>query len=239
MEYISEIITRDSFVVEYGAHVRDAIIIVLEGSFSCTVQGRTFTAEPNAICVFGKDALFERKVLQPIRCVYVQFEAFPTPLRSGLLKTSDPVRTENTIGHLTQAVATQGKELTDHFLRDILLLHQPPQAAHDPVDPIVAGCIAYFGTHCTERITLELLAQHHAISKQALIRRFRKATRKTPMEYLAYTRIDRSKLLLRDSDLPIGEVARLCGFENVYYFSNHFKKAVGICPSDYRKRNAL
>jgi len=235
MDFISEIIHRESFVIEYGSHVRDAIIIVLEGQFTCTIHGRSYTAFPKDICVFRKDTLFERKVLEPIRCVYIQFEEFPTPLRSGLLKTADPVRTENTIGHLFHAVTEQNKELTEHFLRDIFLLHQPPEAALDPADPIISGCIAYFSRHYSERITLDMLAEKFSISKQGLIRRFKKVTRKTPMEYLAYTRIDQSKLLLRDTSLSVSEIAGKCGFENVYYFSNFFKRAVGLSPTAYRE----
>ena len=235
MDFISDIIRRDSFVIEYGSHVRDSIIIVLEGQFTCTIHGHSYTASQNDICVFCKDTLFERKVLTPIRCVYIQFAEFPTPLRSGLLKTADPARTENTIRHLLQAVTEQNKELTEHFLRDIFLLHQPPEAALDPADPIVSGCIAYFSSHCAERITLDMLAEKFSISKQGLIRRFKKVTRKTPMEYPAYTRIDQSKLLLRDTSLSVSEIAGKCGFENVYYFSNFFKHAVGLSPTAYRK----
>ena len=239
MDFLSEIISRERFVIEYGSHVRDAIIIVLEGRFSCAVHGKSYTAAKNDICVFSRDTLFERRVLEPIRCVYIQFEEFPMPLRSGLLETSDPARTENTVGHLAKAVAEQNKELTDHFLRDILLLHHTPQAAPDPADPIVAGCISYFSRHCADRITLDLLAERFSISKQGLIRKFKKVTRRTPMEYLAYIRIDRSKLLLRDTSLSVSQIAEKCGFENVYYFSNFFKRAVGLSPSGYRKLTDL
>lgn len=235
MDFISDIIRRDSFVIEYGSHVRDSIIIVLEGRFQCTMQGNTFTAGNGDICVFRKDTLFERKVLCPLKCVYIQFAEFPMSLRSGVLKTQDPDRTKNTILHLIRSVEAQNRELTEHFIRDILLLHRSPQPQHDPADPIISGCIAYFSRHYSERITLDMLAEKFSISKQGLIRRFKKVTRKTPMEYLAYTRIDQSKLLLRDTSLSVSEIAGKCGFENVYYFSNFFKHAVGLSPTAYRK----
>jgi transcriptional regulator GlxA family with amidase domain len=79
-----------------------------------------------------------------------------------------------------------------------------------------------------------MLAEKFSISKQGLIRKFKKVTHKTPMEYLAYTRIDQSKLLLRDTSLSVSEIAGKCGFENVYYFSNCFKGATGLSPTAYR-----
>ena len=235
MDFISEIIRRETFVIEYGSHVRDAIIIVLEGEFACTIHGNSFTVQKGDICAFCKDTLFERRVLEPIRCVYIQFVEFPMPLQSGILKTTDPERTKNTILHLTHAVEEQNPELTAHFLRDILLLHRSPQSSPAPTDPIVSGCIAYFSTHCAERISLDLLADLFSISKQGLIQKFKQRTRKTPMEYLNFTRINQSKLLLRDTSLSVSEIAAKCGFENVYYFSNFFKRSTGLSPSAYRK----
>ncbi len=235
MKFLSEIINRENFVIEYGSHVRDSIIIVLEGQFECTIHGDFFTAQRGDICVFRRDTLFDRHVLQSLKCVYIQFEEFPVPLQSGLLKTTDLIRTQNTILHLTRAVEEQNRELTEHFIRDILLLHRSPRSAPVPTDPIVSGCIALFNARMAENITLDLLAETFSISKQGLIRKFKQRTRKTPMEYLNFTRINQSKLLLRDSSLAVGDIALQCGFDNVYYFSNCFKRATGLSPSGYRK----
>ena len=239
MEFISEIIRRDSFVIEHGSHVRDAIIIVLEGQFTCSIDGTQHTVSAPEIFAFSRDTLFSRSVLQPLTCVYLQFEAFPIPLRSGFLHSSDPQRTKNTIVHLTRAVEEQNRELTEHFLRDILLLHSKQQNIPTSSDPIVSACIAYFNRHIDEHIDLEMLSKKFSISKQGLIRKFKSRTHKTPMEYLFMLRVNQSKLLLRDGSLSVSEIATKCGFENVYYFSNCFKRSEGISPSAYRKLNAL
>ena len=113
----------------------------------------------------------------------------------------------------------------EHFIWDILLLHHSPQAQPSPTDPIVSACIQYFNTHLSENITLDMLAERFSISKQWLIRKFKHRTHRTPMDYLFITRINHGKLLLRDSGLSVGDIAQRCGFDNVYYFSNCFKKA--------------
>lgn len=236
MECLSEIISRENFVIEYGSHIMDAIIIVLEGQFSFSVHGRNYIACRNDICIFPKDTLFERKVLKKVKCIYIQFACFPMPLLSGILTTEDPARTENTINHLSIAITEKNARLIEHFLMDILLMHRKPQVVSLPDDPIVSACIAYFSKHCAERITLRMLAERLSISEQGLIKRFKKYTRKTPMEYLNFIRINLGKLLLRDTALPIAEIAEKCGFENIYYFSNRFKFVTGISPSNYRKQ---
>ena len=239
MDRIGEIIHRKQFVIEHGCHVRHGIIIVLEGRFSCAIGQQSFTAEKNSICVFPKGVLFDRTVLEPIRCVYLQFDEFPWPLDAGLMHTSDPQRTENTIAHLARAVEEENGELVEHFLRDLYLMHRPP--AHRPVilDEVVSKAVAFMSREYSQQITLDTLARECAISKQALIRKFRSSTGTTPMQYLLSVRIAQSKRLLRDTNLSAGQIARHCGFENVYYFSNCFLKASGIRPSEYRRTVGL
>ena len=235
MERTAEIIGRTRFVIENGSHVRDSILIVLDGRFQYSVDGENCIAGKNSICVFPKGVLFQRKVIEPIRCVYFQFEEFPEVLPAGLLQSTDEVRTENTIGHLARAVEEENEVLTEHFLRDILLLCNPPKGKPGVRDDAVRTAISYMERNYTAQITLRELADVCAISQQTLIRKFRECTGKTPMQYLLSIRINEGKRLLRDTDLTASQIARECGFENVYYFSNCFMRASGQRPSQYRK----
>lgn len=239
MERTAEIIHRNRFVIERGCHVRDGILIVLEGRFWYEVDGKHFQAEKNSICVFPKGVLFERKVTEPIRCIYLQFDEFPVPLSPGLLESTDLSRTANTIAHLARAVEEKNEILTEHFLQDILLLCFPPESRHPVRSEMVQKCIEYMERNLSGQITLRELSQICAVSSQALIRKFRESTGSTPMQYLSSMRIDQSKLLLRDTDMTVSQIARFCGFENVYYFSNCFLRLTGMRPSEYRKNMGL
>ena len=80
------------------------------------------------------------------------------------------------------------------------------------------------------------LANREALSKQSLIRKFKASTGLTPMQYLADARFNECKILLRETSMNISQIAQACGFENVYYFSNFFRKSTGVSPSQYRKK---
>lgn len=54
--------------------------------------------------------------------------------------------------------------------------------------------------------------------------------------YLSQMRLDTAKNLLEISDFSVTEIAERCGFTDVYYFSNFFKKLTGLSPTEYRKR---
>lgn len=55
-----------------------------------------------------------------------------------------------------------------------------------------------------------------------------------PVKYITRLKIKLACKLLQTTKLSISEISEICGFENVYYFSNVFKKQMGISPKNYR-----
>ena len=48
----------------------------------------------------------------------------------------------------------------------------------------------------------------------------------------------KARELLLDLDMPIGEVAAECGYDDPLYFSRVFRRTVGVSPSEYRRRGS-
>ncbi|MFC4598583.1 helix-turn-helix transcriptional regulator [Cohnella hongkongensis] len=57
----------------------------------------------------------------------------------------------------------------------------------------------------------------------------------TPLEYLNHYRIEQSKLLLKNSDLPIQRIAGETGFNSSSYFIRMFTQLNGDTPKSYRE----
>lgn len=55
------------------------------------------------------------------------------------------------------------------------------------------------------------------------------------VDYLTHLRIDRAKLLLRESNLKSYEIALKVGYRDPQYFSTCFRKLVGVPPTVYRE----
>ena len=231
-----EIITRHKFIVEKGHHSKDSLIIVLDGVFNCTISEKSYQVCKNDIFVFNKNSNFERCVVKPIKCIYIQFDAFPFPLNDGFLQAEDEIRTINTISYLKHAIEKEDQFLIKHYTRDILFTYKSngrgTSTCHNET---VRSCISFLEKNYQKAITLTALANEFNISKQWLILKFKKNVNKTPFEYLNEIRLHHGKNFLINGDYTINEIAEKCGFNNVYYFSNFFKKQTGMTPTDFRK----
>lgn len=58
-----------------------------------------------------------------------------------------------------------------------------------------------------------------------------------PYAYYVSLRMANACSLLEDTDLKIQDIAEKCGYEDAMYFTQAFKKSVGLTPSKYRKLN--
>lgn len=93
----------------------------------------------------------------------------------------------------------------------------------------------YVKRHHTQNITLEDVGDYLSCSCSYISHSFKKQTGLSFREYLTSIRLENAKLLLRCSDLTVTEIAFSVGFDNSNYFSNVFKKCVGMSPMAYRR----
>ena len=63
---------------------------------------------------------------------------------------------------------------------------------------------------------------------------FRESFGVPPHQYLLARRLTRARDLLRNSPLPLGDVALACGFASASHFANRFKQSLGCTPGEYR-----
>lgn len=63
---------------------------------------------------------------------------------------------------------------------------------------------------------------------------FRSHYHLSPVKYVTRLRVDYAKELLLSKRYTVTEIAAMCGFENVYYFSRVFKEVTGVPPKQYR-----
>jgi len=80
------------------------------------------------------------------------------------------------------------------------------------------------------------LARVSGVSEAHFARSFKDAFGVPPHRYLLTRRIERASALLRDTDLPITEIAFRTGWESLGTFGRTFRDVTGESPSAVRRR---
>ena len=92
----------------------------------------------------------------------------------------------------------------------------------------------HMANHLSEQIDIQALAAGMGMSYTWLRRMFKKNTGMAPAQYLQQLRIHSSMYFLRNTTLPVKNVALDCGFSTPEYFSAAFQESVGMSPGAYR-----
>jgi len=83
---------------------------------------------------------------------------------------------------------------------------------------------------------VERLARVSRVSEAHFARSFKDAFGLPPHRYLLTRRIERAKALLRDTDLPITDIAFQTGWNSLGTFGRTFRDVTGESPGDLRAR---
>lgn len=98
----------------------------------------------------------------------------------------------------------------------------------------IADAAAFMETSYADSISISDVIERSHYSQRHFIRLFTSAYGMTPQRYLLDVRIRHAGAMLRDSTLPVTEIALQCGFGDPNYFSRIFRKYTGNSPSEFR-----
>lgn len=156
------------------------------------------------------------------------------------------VTPESTIGH--EAARILNQMIDDEVPVDATSVtrvdptHIEIRASSDVLqidDRIVVKAIRFIQDNATKGIQVQDVARHAGLSRRSLEERMRRYIRRSPAEEIRLLRLNRARELLEGTSLPIPEVAERAGFGTVEHFIVFFKKATGLTPLQYAKRNRL
>jgi AraC-like DNA-binding protein len=82
--------------------------------------------------------------------------------------------------------------------------------------------------------SVKKLAKKVKVSEYYMMHLFKKCTGTTILEYRDGLRISKAKELLVRTEKSVVDIAQECGFDNVSYFSEFFKKREEVSPTEYR-----
>lgn len=230
-----EFARKEQFDIEKGKHRFNSLFITLSGEYEYTVGRTTKRIYPYQPIVFRKGESFRKRVIRPIEYVIISPADFSYD-GDWLLsyEENDRLRMESSVKHLKRAISEKLPDAAiEHFFNDILLtacMRHP-----ELQDASVRAAYEYMIQNLAQAMPLSYLAERCGCSVQTLISRFKRHYGKTPAKFMTELRISRAKELLLNTHDSVWQIAEVCGYENVYYFSNVFKRETGISPLRFRQ----
>lgn len=100
---------------------------------------------------------------------------------------------------------------------------------------VILRAMSFIRRRFTEKVSLEDVADEVSLSPTYFSRLFKEEAGQSFKSFLNDLRIGEARTLLRESDLPLVEIASRVGFEDQSYFSRVFRNVVGISPGRYRR----
>ena len=235
------------------------IIILEKGNVDLLVNGYTYTLNPYDVvlmppmCLHSAEAHGGEVILYEI---FFNFERFSkeyelinmlnlvTPKKISL--DSHDINMDN-INSIYTATKTNkfGAYLECVFLISKVLSHfadkeyitQFSKNNNNSAAELINSMINFVENNYMYPISVKDICNELKVSQSYLYRCSMAILNISPNNYILYFKMAKADRLLKIKDLSIEEIAEMTGYENIYHFSNTFKKHFGISPSSYRKQS--
>ncbi len=103
-------------------------------------------------------------------------------------------------------------------------------------DPYIGRALTLIHQDLSASWSADALASAVALSRSAFIDRFSTLVGMPPIRYLTVWRMQAAKLLLRETQKTVSQIAHAIGYQSEEAFSRAFKREYGLSPSPWREQ---
>jgi AraC family transcriptional activator FtrA len=108
----------------------------------------------------------------------------------------------------------------------------PPAAPRDSAG--LGPALDWARHHLDQPLTVQALAREARLSSRQLARRMQAELHVGPLTWLHQQRIARAQELLERTEASVDQIAARCGIGTATTLRRHFRRAVGVTPTEYR-----
>lgn len=236
-------------------HPFTEIFFVLNGEGTLTVENETFDIKTNDLIVvppnvYHQENSHDNKPLEYV-VLGVQDLLFQidNPAQNFIYQNFDKDNDDILyyVHHLLMESETKeiGYDTVCQKLLELLILKIIRKIninlqAHQITSPVkreIRVICHYIDQNYSEDLSLESLAKYMKMNKYYMAHEFKKYMHISPIQYLINRRIQECQSLLKTSSLSVSEISEAVGFSSQSYFSQIFKKTLGMTPLQYRQNN--
>lgn len=246
-------LVRDKNTVSYHWHMNIEILFVKIGIIEVEIDGTKCYASKGDIVVinsntihsissYTEDAYYYCLIIDYKFCNDLGFDTITTTFKN--------INTDAEMKNIYQLIINESFQSKPHYKKAvralchtmlILLDRNQVESRSLPVNKrskiltsnieITKAVIEYIHENYQISFSLDIMAQHIAISKYHMCRIFKEITSITINGYTNQVRLMKARILLIDEELTVSEVAELTGYNSISYFTKTFRSYFGYPPS--------
>ena len=213
--------------------------------FFYTVNGETFKGKAGDCLIHPKNANVSHGPLSTDTSFkndwfYFSFdkESAPNVLLNTAVHTQETAQITSLICEIIKETAindTHSPKIISNKIEHILTIftRSTKNLSHTATTQQLTQLRTQIHNNLQEKWTLEQMANSMGYSVSRFCALYTKEFGISPMNDLIGIRIEKAKQLLKMQTYTISDVATMCGFSSIHYFSKCFKSRENLTPSEY------
>ncbi|MDQ7987172.1 AraC family transcriptional regulator [Pseudomonas sp. G34] len=235
--------------VELHEHDFHQIVLPRSGAMEIEIDGRggKVDASQGVVIAAGARHTFQANTLNSFLVLDVQAQRFDRgactaqpldPLRGKRFFALRPdIRHLLDYANVNSALLSDSRALVESWSQLLLCsLLQPEISLQEPGQLILARALTYIEQHLSSPLTIREIARHSGTSERRLYALFERYLARTPFSHIANLRLNLAIDLLRQTSLPIIDIAHRAGYADQSALTHALKKVHDMTPASMRKR---
>lgn len=212
--------------------------IILHGKALHDFGYQTFTLSQNCIYFLNQKDDYDVRLLSPTSESFSFHFTSESPVEtdSFCLSIQNPAPFLSLLEKAEKAHHTNKRLLLFSYLYQFCsLMEEAKSRRYSQKDQRMQKAKEYMDLHFAEADCLARAIGETGLTSRRFGDLFRGEFDLTPNRYLTFRKIEYAKSLLSTKALSVTDVATLCGFSDLYYFSKVFKSITGTSPGKWER----
>ncbi len=220
---------------------KDHIIgVQLSGIANHYFEDHQFTLSENCLYFFNQKEDYSVEIIEKGLSFSVHFTTFaPIDLKSFCIKAKDISSVTRALENIERWFINAGEcntKVMSELYKLLSIFEDICSKEYSPQNKKILKAKEYINLHFKEKNCIKKAAEEYGVTSRRFNDIFKNNFHTTPNQYIINHKITLAKQLLSFKELSINEIATLCGFEDIYYFSKTFKQVTGKTPTNFRKQ---
>lgn len=228
------------------------LIIVDQGEVIHYVDEEKFVARKNDCFIYPPNQIRKQEIQKESVSSYLSILFSATGLTHSIVNQITNLPSQNS-QLVERVIELANVNASKNYIDDELLLyvktillrliqgdssinnHQTTSMRENYENELFQTMVEFIEKNVEEHNQVSDLVDHFSLSRSTIQSLFNKHVNTTPKDFMNKVRLNRSKKMIRETQLTLSQIADKLGYGSIQYFSRAFSREFGMSPSSYAK----